>query len=215
MDSNQYNVAKAELAQKVTHLLDQLNIIWTINGKTLAGADKDGHTLPDDHSPFDIAVYHPVLLHSHIRDDKVKLLKLYMNHINDLLPDPLESRILLSNGYCIEIFNPHHGFDNHNSFYHVSIKITLLLHESADTLQLQSIPYNNPIPTKYYLPLSLIEYEGCIYQSPGNTKEYLNSTKNYINDINGIKNVDKNVGNIGKKVKINVLNRNPSVSSSN
>jgi hypothetical protein len=179
--SKNYIKEKSVLAQKVTYILDQLNLVWTINGKTLQGANNNGQSLEDDMNPFDIVIYQPILLHSHIKEDKLKLLKLYMNQINYLLQEPYISRIIPSLGYIIEIFDPTYKKMENDVYYSVSCKLTLLVHETSDILQLQSIPYDNKINTLDFLPLSLIEYEGCIYQAPGNTSKYLKSIEKYLN----------------------------------
>jgi hypothetical protein len=176
-----FNERKVTLAQKITYILDQLNIVWTISGKTLQGASKNGRALPDDTGPFDIVLYHPIVVHSHVREDKIKLLKLFMNQINCLLQEPYESRILPSLGYLMEIYDPTYGKINAAMHYNVSCKLTLLVHDDSATLQLQSIPFDNPIATHDYLPLSLLEYEGCIYQAPNKPENYLKAIENYLN----------------------------------
>lgn len=187
MDDGTTTIKKEQikLALKVTHILDQLNIIWTINGKTLQGSNKDGAALPDDDGPIDLVIYNPILQHQHIRDDKIKLLKVYLNQINNLLQEPYESRIIPSAGYIMEVFDPGYGKSVSNSvWYMVSCKMTLLIHETSETLQLQSIPFDNTVHASDYLPLSLQEYEGCIYQVPNKPSRYLDSIKNYLSTSN-------------------------------
>lgn len=177
-----YGALRVTLSLELAKILDQLNLVWSIDGGTLLGAWRDGTMLKHD-DDFDLVVYHPSLLDSDPQEAKREYLLQLEAQIKPLLPEPYRVRTVTSYAQKLEIYDPTHGaYPFRDTDYHnVTCDLTLLLHKTPELLQFQHAHQMYlQIPTTAFLPLSTIEYEGHTYRAPGSPEGYLKSMYGYL-----------------------------------
>jgi len=192
-DTTRYGPLRIDLSRHVVQVLDQLNLIYALDGGNLVGAYRDGKMLPHD-DDFDFVLYTDALSHKVDDQEKDEFLCSLRASIEPLLDVHTSVRVVTTYAKKLEIYRPqygkyrfcsgqHHPVPFDTDYHNVTCDLTLLLPRTEEPGILQ---YQHTGSAKHrhnlddLLPLSSVDYEGHSYNAPASIEGYLTSSYGYL-----------------------------------
>jgi len=170
-----YKPHRLEVAGVLGSILKKLGYEYFIEGGTLMGAYRNHRMLEHD-DDFDYGIICPD------ESRKKEFLEKLHQEISRELPEGIKARIVMSYSNKIEVYKPEQGkYDFLDTDYHnATVDLTLFAEYDDTYYLLHSKCAHLRFPKETLLPLSEIEYEGCLYPSPFDPKGFLEAYYGYI-----------------------------------